>query len=563
MTVQPTTTGVAQALDCATGTSCTLVDQHGSASVFDGKDWHAARAASKHLGALTSVSCPSPGRCVAVGGARRVSETNGAWGTVHPASFHLEAVSCPTTSFCRAAGQGGRTLRLSGGTWHRGPRAEGSLVAIDCTSSSRCLALGSTGAAYALVDGAWQAAGDPFAEPDTEDLTLDCVTATFCMASSGDVAARWDGRQWHAHTIGYLGEPSRVACAARKFCLWADSDGSVARWDGSWGTRKNYLPLVGDRHAPAMGCWGTRSCLVVSAAEGNSGTTFLFHRAEHRRLDEFAGDQQSYPATSCAGTHFCMVIGLRNEAKVVDGTHVSPAGGSTAGSLDCPTTHFCAALSVGDASADTWTKQAGWSDGPDLVTDELIETTGVGCATASYCLAVAGGEEGGRYAWQWDGTSWHEIADPGRAASVSCPAVDDCWAANDVQVRHWDGDTWSAATSVLPDGGSVPFATIACPTTTFCALGRGDGAVSVLHDDTWGEPTDLGPLAAFDCGAADSCTALSSDVRDQVTRYDGTTWTRSRGLPSAYGGPVYGALSCGSAGQCLAVDAYGAAFARS
>ncbi len=72
-------------------------------------------------------------------------------------SDQVQAISCPTSTFCVAVGSAGFAYRWNGSTWTTMNLTDGgTLDKVDCGSSSACLAVGDFGNAYSWTGSVWQ-----------------------------------------------------------------------------------------------------------------------------------------------------------------------------------------------------------------------------------------------------------------------------------------------------------------------------------------------------------------------------------------------------------------------
>ena len=180
-------------------------------------------------GALTAVSCTTPGNCVAVGNyvdaggqtqAMTATETAGTWAqaaelalpagaAAAPPGASLNAISCPTPGQCRAvgryvnaAGQTAAMVATESTTWGQATAlglpagaTASTLDSISCTSSSACTATGSVvaGAAAPLAatdsGGTWSAGS---ALPTPGGATSSPLLASITLAVGCTAAERCD-----------------------------------------------------------------------------------------------------------------------------------------------------------------------------------------------------------------------------------------------------------------------------------------------------------------------------------------------------------------------------------
>jgi hypothetical protein len=172
-----------------------------------------ANARSNPDVSLRSVSCASPGNCVAAGNyidsmdgtqGLLLTETAGVWGTVELESgLGPSAVSCPSAGNCTAVA-GGKVLSETGGVWGSAAKVTppanaasgGILNYISCSSAENCTAAGSytetsgrhEGLLVTETNGRWgtgvEASLPANANPDSEAYIegLSCASAGNCAA---------------------------------------------------------------------------------------------------------------------------------------------------------------------------------------------------------------------------------------------------------------------------------------------------------------------------------------------------------------------------------------------
>jgi hypothetical protein len=284
---------------------------------------------------LSAVSCPSASFCVAVGNYSDTSGGNdtmlltrsdGSWTVANaplpadsasPANASLDAVSCPSASFCiaggnyvdRSGGQDPLLLTWSGGSWTaaKGPLpadsaspANASLDAVSCASTSFCIAGGTyTGGDTASLmltwsDGSWTAT-QPFTGHQGELTGVSCPSASFCTAV-GDYLVptttwayqpevlTWSHGAWAAApgpvpsgavdvTWGSVSCPSSSYCAGTGLVNYDPSSYEwqdlVRTWsDGSWSeTSFPQAPNLID-----ASCWSAGDCVVIGTTGPGGGT---------------------------------------------------------------------------------------------------------------------------------------------------------------------------------------------------------------------------------------------------------------------------------------------------
>jgi hypothetical protein len=345
--------------------------------------------------ALDGVSC-APGKttfCMAVGGYytgtnpsvkhNEIQKWNGKTWTIVASpnatgstvnSNFLAGVTCPTTTFCMAAGYDTRTgglpdqtliLAWNGTAWSivTSPNVSGvsnDLESVSCVNTTSCIAAGKTfnssyveqtltekwnGSVWSVVSSA-----DTSSSQDNFLFGVSCPTTTFCMAdgyydqASGNqltLAERWNGTSW---SITSSPNPSStftpltnslwsVSCTSTTFCMAAGD-----YWN-SGGVKQNLVEK-----------WSGSSWAIVTTPDTSS-----------------AADNGLYSGVSCATTSFCMDSSQccdnsgTNQTLTLEWTGSTwqiVASADTSSSIDnqlqatsCPTATFC--FAVGQAGNTT------------------------------------------------------------------------------------------------------------------------------------------------------------------------------------------------------------------
>ena len=295
---------------------------------------------------LNSVSCVSPTFCMAggmttthVGGSHQetvsaVTETwNGtSWSLLaNPeataSNAEFRGVSCASTSFCVAVGEGGVgdfIDQWDGSSWTESTD-QGRLTSISCPSTTSCVAVGEIGNgldSYVLADGTWTDV--PVTSPGDQNSlsSVSCVTASFCVAV-GDMIFDttpyamstieiWDGSSWtispspnSAVNLGSLPGSGvdllGVACTSTSACVAVGSafpiggtdanglsypgEAIVETWDGNdWSITPTPAPMLADGQPgvqlDAVTCVPTMSnaqCVTVGseATQSTSSTIVM------------------------------------------------------------------------------------------------------------------------------------------------------------------------------------------------------------------------------------------------------------------------------------------------
>jgi len=182
------------AVACTGPTFCVTVDGVGNSFRWDGAAWHRSAGA---WGAATGVSCATPTFCVAAEGAPSVWDGQ-SWSQPQ-GTDPVDAVSCPTATFCMGVGTTGDAVAWNGSGWSAaqpvmtatggvggGPDSTGGagsgldgtrqgLTAVSCPTTADCVAVGADGRAYRWDGAAWSAG---------QKVSTAALTSVSCVAGS-------------------------------------------------------------------------------------------------------------------------------------------------------------------------------------------------------------------------------------------------------------------------------------------------------------------------------------------------------------------------------------------
>ena len=281
-----------------------------------------AGPAAAYSSSLASVSCSTASWCMAVGSSsasqqgasRTVAEAwNGkSWqilATPDPAgtaASSLTSVSCTSAARCLAVGghgNGALAEAWNGTSWRmlKTPSLmSSSLTSVSCTSAARCLAVGSLGT-HALAE-AWNGSSwrtlqtrNPAGTASSSLTSVSCTSAARCMAVGYAAAVSWLGGQlpiaeaWNGTSWRILRTPDplrgqinafwSVSCT-RAFRCMAVGGSEVNQgagplpsfaeaWNGtSWRLVKAANPRTGRRQLTGVSCTGAARCTAVGNSTG-------------------------------------------------------------------------------------------------------------------------------------------------------------------------------------------------------------------------------------------------------------------------------------------------------
>jgi hypothetical protein len=230
----------------------------------------------------------------------------------------LDAVSCPTTTFCMAVSNLDGYTIYNGAGWstiHWPPVGIGnSFHAVSCASPTFCDAEVDNSGDHAQWDsGAWT--------ETTEDKSLNvrigqgpsnvsCApssTAKYCVYvdNYNDYAVydngTWVDRGSKLFAAGYV--RAEVSCYAVDRCGAIDDNGDAITYNGSsWSTSKLVDPRGGPAGAPA-----DLSCVTGFCAAGTVDGNVLYDNAGSWSAP-LAVDHSHITAISCASSTFCVAV---------------------------------------------------------------------------------------------------------------------------------------------------------------------------------------------------------------------------------------------------------------
>jgi hypothetical protein len=547
----------------------------------------------------------------------------------------LQGVSCSSPDFCEAAGSYqneytdvvGFADIWNGTSWRvqAVPSPSGSyseqLDAVSCPSATFCQAVGTGSTAYADT---WNGTSWTLTDlPAAADQAISCLSATFCEAVGDVDAVVWNGATWTTQPVsaptGGNGVTLRaVSCVTDAFCeaagAYYNSAGTqltlAEAWRGtSWTGQRPASPVgAADLELNGISCTATTACAAVGSfvagqsgepeglADGWNGTSWKAERVA--RLQGPLGN--GLTAVSCVSPDQCEAVGSRSAlgnttvslAEMWNGTSwkmqpsAVPAGGATGylSGVSCVSADFCEAVGGAASAAELWNGTS-WST--QLIPGSATSSyTSVACTSADFCVAVGGAAQ----IAVWNGTSWS--AQDGATgftglASVSCTSAADCeatgYGASGEDAEGWNGVSWSAQITPTPAGGYPGVLnSVSCASADFCeAVGDYElespaqyvPLAEVWNGTSWA--TQDAPvlkeaygsgLQSVWCSSPGSCTAVGyySTLRSVgeftlAMVWNGTSWV-NQSTPRPAGGKagntvLYG-VSCAAPRDCTAVGSY-------
>jgi hypothetical protein len=331
-------------------------------------DWQEARLpmADPSHSKLLGISCPTAGRCVAVGegsaiatsgtptggasawdmGAIDIGGETDATGTLieEPGLGTREeiyAVSCPSDELCVGGTFDGYIVwstNPAGGasTWRfadiDGPARDTHLMAISCPSASLCVAVSGERYTGGKILTSTDPTGGRAAWTVTQlDESLDlrgvsCGSPTFCVAvaESGRMIASTDPTggpgAWHELPSPAPGNMKGIDCTGTAFCVAGNFSGNLLSstdplGGGPWSTRNG----GGSALVTGISCLPTGQCAAVdnngdvtatgNALDPNAGWSFQNLIPYREPASQVELPNNGLFSISCAGPEFCAAVG--------------------------------------------------------------------------------------------------------------------------------------------------------------------------------------------------------------------------------------------------------------
>jgi hypothetical protein len=336
----------------------------------------------------------------------------------------LEAVSCPSSSLCLAAGYDtnagkGFGQRWNGSEWVADAYLKNLPVSprgIACPSTAYCAVAGSEGSGissiaraevWVFIEGfGWYAESRTVPQPEGgSEVKLNdiaCTSSSACTAvgsyykesKTKTLAARWNGTSWSLQTTANPESGSAellgVSCDSSTSCTAVGKKGSetfAERWNGSaWSisSTPNASPSV-ENVLQDVSCTSASNCIAVgSYRTSSSGSSYN----KKTLTERWNGSSWSIVASPNPATNY----------------------GSSLRSISCTSASNCIAVGryvsvAGEGSeifaseektlVESWSGSE-WSiqSSPNPEGKKLVKLAGVSCASSTFCKAVGSAQTG-------------------------------------------------------------------------------------------------------------------------------------------------------------------------
>jgi hypothetical protein len=561
--------------------------------------------------AITGISCPSAGLCVAVDSVGDVMVSidptggTGAWAKTYvgESSTGVESftgVSCPSTKLCVAIDSGGGVVTSTdpaggGSTWTKTEvvphNAEGGgdhLKAVSCPSESLCVVTDDRGDVVTSADPTGGASAWTSTKVTTPNKLgggnalggLSCPSVRLCVATveEGNMVSSTDPAggvgAWTETNVDGNHELFDVSCVSERLCVASDNYGDILTATEPTGGKTAWTAAhVSARLVEHVSCSSSGLCLalddneVITSIEPAAGAS-AWTPASISTSNKYGSDP-SLDAAACPSLGLC-VLGDDGSAVVSTTEPTKGASAWTVSNLEvgfsglqgvsCAAAGLCVA--VDDAgNVVTSTNPDGGAGAWSEAHVDGRELDGVSCPSAGLCVAVdntgnimtSTDPTGGAGAW-----SVVDVDTTRRLTSVSCTSVSLCVAIDS------EGDI---VTSADPTGGVGAWSVVrlypglsgvSCPSERLCVL-TAEGYIITSTEpaagaDTWSLKY-VGANKKISCPSVSLCvtvggTALAPIVTTGNPTNGASPWTE------AYIEGLNGLdeVSCAHEGMCLATS---------
>ena len=257
----------------------------------------------------------------------------------------LTSVSCAGRGLCAATASGGGIYVYQGSSWSSEASTANVFGTVTCPSTSFCAAAGyASGGNIFTFDGRSWSAPD-LIDPGYKLHSVACASASFCVAGASvnmfvDSGGSWSGPDAVDPNDANGNGVEAVSCASASFCVAVDAIGNALTYaNGSWSSPHD---IDNGGQLKSVSCTSSSFCVAVGAA-GNALVYSGGSWSSSRKVDGASLD-----SVSCTSSSFCMAVDAQGDALTyTNGSWSSPRAVSGAGVLDsvsCTSASYCVAV---------------------------------------------------------------------------------------------------------------------------------------------------------------------------------------------------------------------------
>ncbi len=548
------TQGLLANVSCVSASFCMAIDQNGNYLTYNGATWSGPTPIFRHVtgqgefgcngSCLDALDCPTTSFCLAgvdVGRDDYLAYQNGIWSGIktipvarHPFAGSIQSISCSNASYCVFTDGDGNIYALDNGSWSRGPvlSPSGGNYPVSCTAAKFCAVVGQD--SYVTSNaGTWSAVKNLPTPFDNEVGFVTCASASACLAGGNENTPQtWSGSTWADATLASTNTVDLASCTAADFCLGVgeSADGSELQstvFNGSsWSAPVSIGPVVTSSD-------GSEGAVSGLSCTGESCTTDTFsgYQARYRSGAWSAPVQIDAPhfvfQESCASPAFCALVDLDGYAETFNGTKWSAPVMITTGAAKRDANGF------------------------------VYQPATISCPVAGWCLATTGSGS----VMTYSNGHWTKPTAPGTVGfavgSLSCVSRHFCVADDgfDGLAYIYNGAGWTATSYESPSRQQIG-SLVSCVSATFCLLSA--DASFVYNGKAWRKASAQGGgLFYLSCASAVFCAGYPLNSMPQaIDVFNGSRW-------HAVQTPVTDtitSLDCPAANDCLAGTESGAAY---
>ncbi|MGO4597454.1 hypothetical protein [Terrabacter sp. 2RAF25] len=526
------------AVDCATTTWCMVVNNTGTFQVMSGSTWSAPVSAfgassnpDRAGSVVTSLTCPSAGRCLAIRSNMIVEFSGGTWRSAGAPSSGWRAVDCPTTTYCVAIrGDGWSTTRV-GTTWTP-PVRIGTLRGVEwwdvgCQAAGRCFAVATGNSTYsswrATLTSTWSTAYLGSYQQGNA-YRISCSSTT-CLGLGDRVRVTVSGTTWALQTLGPHNTDdwaNELSCGSPSLCV-ALNYGNVARWSST-------ALLERTRLSAGIGTMAGVSCPRTGGAcfaIDNRGRLYRWTPTTRWVLATTLQTTGGVGRPGCLSTTSCFLFDGNGWLVSWNGATWTRSGKlfTQRATVECSGPGFCIAVDRASKAYRVWAEGA-WGAAKTMP----LAAADISCASPTLCLAV---DADGR-ASRFNGVGWWApvaaLKDPyADGPSVSCAPGGPCMlASSEGTYRRYVGTAFTT-TARLPSGLPAEDRMLSCATASSCVLAVQSGSWAQWNGSAWTVhliDSSVNRFGTLTCLTSSHCLATHPYSNDTVPMvWNSGTWS--------------------------------------